>query len=85
MKGENRMMMMKEDERKVLKQIRELMGSLGSDSYVATAFEGCADIAESNIDNDFMCSTETTRRISGGRIKKGVLAYIRPAEERSIS
>lgn len=56
MKGENRMMMMKEDERKVLKKIRELMGSLGSDSYVATAFEGCADIAESNIDNDFMCS-----------------------------
>ena len=50
------MMMMKEDERKALKKIRELMGSLGSDSYVATAFEGCADIAESNIDNDFMCS-----------------------------
>lgn len=50
------MMMMKEDERKALKKIRELMGSLGSDSYVATAFEGCADIAESNIDNDFMWS-----------------------------
>lgn len=50
------MMKMKEDERRVLKQIRELMGSLGSDSYVATAFEGCADIAESNINNDFMCS-----------------------------
>ena len=50
------MMMMKEDERKVLKQIRGLMRSLGSDSYVATAFEGCAEIAEYNIDNDFMCS-----------------------------
>ena len=67
------MMMMKEDERKVLKQIRELMGSLGSDSYVATAFEGCAEIAESNIDNDFMCSMKQQNQQRKNQEKRSCL------------
>lgn len=46
----------KEQERKALEQIRMIVEGLGEDSYIGTAFEGCFDIAEENIDNDFGCS-----------------------------
>lgn len=46
----------KEQERKALAQIRKIVEGLGADSYVATAFEGCFEIAESNIENDWACS-----------------------------
>ena len=46
----------KEQERKALEQIRKIVAGLGENSYVATAFEGCFEIAEENIDNDFACS-----------------------------
>lgn len=46
----------KEQERKALEQIRKIVSSLGEDSYIATAFEGCFEIAEENIENDFACS-----------------------------
>lgn len=46
----------KEEERKALEQIKKIVSTLGPDSYIATAFEGCFEIAESNIDNDFACS-----------------------------
>lgn len=48
----------KEQERKALEQIRKIVAGLGEDSYVATAFEGCFEIAEQNIENDFACSME---------------------------
>lgn len=46
----------KEQERKALENIREIVEELGEDSYIGTAFEGCFEIAEQNIDNDFGCS-----------------------------
>ncbi len=46
----------KEQERKALAQIRKIVDSLGEDSYIGMAFEGCYEIAEENIDNDFGCS-----------------------------
>jgi len=46
----------KEQERKALERIRKIVAELGPDSYIATAFEGCFEIAEENIDNDFACS-----------------------------
>ena len=46
----------KEDERKALAKIKKIIASLGEDSYVGTAFEGCFEIAESNIENDWACS-----------------------------
>lgn len=46
----------KEDERKALTRIKKIIASLGEDSYVGTAFEGCFEIAESNIENDWACS-----------------------------
>jgi len=46
----------KEQERKALEQIRKIVDGLGPDSYIATAFDGCFEIAEENIENDFACS-----------------------------
>ena len=46
----------KEQERKALDKIRKIIADLGEDSYVATAFEGCFEVAEQNIDNDWACS-----------------------------
>ena len=46
----------KEQERKALAQIRRIVEGLGENSYVATAFEGCFEIAEQNIENNFACS-----------------------------
>lgn len=49
-------MITKDDERKALDKVRKIVEGLGKDSYVATAFEGCFDIAEDNINNDMACS-----------------------------
>lgn len=43
----------KEQERKALEKIRKIVDELGEGSYIATAFEGCFDLAESNIEYDF--------------------------------
>lgn len=48
----------KEMERKALEQIRKIVEELGEGSYIATAFEGCFEIAEENIENDFACSMQ---------------------------
>ena len=45
-----------EQERKALEQIRKIVAGLGENSYVATAFEGCFEDAEENIENDFALS-----------------------------
>ena len=46
----------KEQELKALAQIKKIVDSLGEDSYIAMAFEGCFEIAEENIRNDWGCS-----------------------------
>lgn len=51
-------MVTKNDERKALEKIKKIVEELGDDSYIAVAFEGCFDIAEENINNDFACSME---------------------------
>ena len=43
----------KDQERKALDQIKKIVEGLGPDSYIATAFAGCFEIAEANIENDF--------------------------------
>ena len=42
----------KEQERKALEQIRKIVESLGEQSYIGTAFEGCFEKAEENIEYD---------------------------------
>lgn len=51
----------KEQERRALEQIRKIVESLGENSYIGTAFEGCFEIAEENIENDFACSMKQRR------------------------
>lgn len=46
----------KDEEFKALEKIRKIVEGLGEDSYIGTAFEGCFEVAEDNIRNDFMCS-----------------------------
>lgn len=46
----------KDQEREALAKIKAILDALGLDSYVGTAFEGCLEIAEENIENDFACS-----------------------------
>lgn len=44
----------KEQERKALEQIAEIIRKAGgADSYIGKAFEGCIEMAQENIDNDF--------------------------------
>lgn len=46
----------KEQELKALAQIKKIVEVLGEDSYIGMAFEGCFEIAEENIQNDWGCS-----------------------------
>lgn len=43
----------KDQERKALEQIRKIVAGLGEESYIGRAFEGCMEMAQDNIDNDF--------------------------------
>ena len=43
----------KQQERDTLAAIRKMVEELGPQSYLATAFDGCFEDAESNIENDF--------------------------------
>lgn len=49
-------MVSKKEELKALSDIKKIVEALGADSYVGVAFEGCFEIAEQNIECDFMCS-----------------------------
>lgn len=46
----------KDQEREALEKIKAIVEALGPDSYIGTALEGCLEIAEENIENDFACS-----------------------------
>ena len=46
----------KDQEREALEKIKAILDTLGLDSSVGTAFEGCLEIAEENIENDFAFS-----------------------------
>ena len=46
----------KEQERKALAKIREIVSGLGENSYVGTALTGCLEDAEENIECDFALS-----------------------------
>lgn len=53
---ENEKIITKEDERKALEQIKKIVKGLGEDSYVGTAFKGVFELAEENIECDFLNS-----------------------------
>lgn len=43
----------KADEIKALAKIRKIVEEMGENSYIGTAFDGCFEMAEGNIENDF--------------------------------
>lgn len=51
----------KEQERAALEKIRKIVADLGEGSYLSRAFDGCFDIAEQNIENDFSISMLAAR------------------------
>lgn len=58
----------KQQERDTLEKIRKMVEQLGLDSYLATAFEGCFDLAAENIDNDWACSMADRARNAEKRV-----------------
>ena len=74
------MMITKEQERRALAKILAIIESLGEDSYVGTAFEGCAEIARQNIDNDFACSMRQRVYIQEARADRLALELQRMTE-----
>ena len=64
----------KAQERKALEQIRKIVEGLGEDSYIGTAFEGCFEIAEENIEFDFAISmkdkVQSAENRLNGQIKR---------------
>lgn len=54
----------KEQERKTLEKIRQMVAELGESSYIASAFTGAFELAEQNIENDWGCTmTERAERL----------------------
>ena len=63
----------KEQERKALARIKKIVEELGEDSYIGMAFEGCFEVAEENIENDFACSMKQRAEhaeMEAGKYKK---------------
>lgn len=49
----------KDQERKALEKIRKIVEEIGGrDSYIGMAFDGCFELAETNIENDWGCSMQ---------------------------
>lgn len=72
----------KEQELKALAQIKKIVESLGADSYIGTAFEGCFEIAEENIENDFACSMKQRWESATERGDKYLAAAQRYSKEK---
>lgn len=58
----------KEQERKALEKIMNIIAGLGEDSYIGKAFEGCFEIASENIENDFFCSMKERADVAEKKI-----------------
>ena len=60
----------KQQEREILAQIAALIESAGPDSYIGMAFEGCVEMAESNIENDFGNSMKQAVKTATEKLKE---------------
>ncbi len=59
----------KEQERATLEKIKAMVAELGPDSYLKTAFSGCYEVAEENIDMDAAFSLKGRAELAEGRVK----------------
>lgn len=60
----------KQQERDALETIRKIVASLGPQSYLATAFEGCFQDAEDNIDDDAAYSMKARYESSEEKLRE---------------
>ena len=74
-------MITKDQERKALEQIKKIVDSLGDDSYIGTAFEGCFEIAAKNIENDFACSMKERAEIAERRKRELEIKLVKQDQE----
>lgn len=63
-------MVTKDEERKALEQIKAIIAGLGEDSYVGAAFTGCFELAEQNIENDFLITIESKIEVAEEKAKR---------------
>ena len=70
----------KRNELDTLEVIRQMVADLGPQSYLATAFEGCFEDAENNIENDFGDSMKARWRSAEQKIKE-LGAKLKQAEQ----
>lgn len=71
----------KAEERKALEQIKKIVDGLGKYSYIATAFDGCFEIARDNIENDFACSLKDRAEMMESRYDEVSIEASRISEE----
>lgn len=60
----------KDQERKALEQIREIVESLGEDSYIGMAMIGVLEDAKQNIENDWACSNYDRWQMAEQRVEE---------------
>lgn len=61
----------KQREREALESIRNIVESLGDDSYIAIALDGCLQDAERNIDDDAAYSMKSRLESAENKIRQG--------------
>lgn len=79
--AEEEMMVTKGQERKALEQIKKIVAGLGEDSYIATALDGCLELAAQNIDLDAAFSMKGRWEISE-REREAAIQKIKDMDER---
>lgn len=72
----------KDQERKALSRIRNIIAGLGEDSYLASAFKGVFEYAEANIDDDAAYSLKDDYN-SLGKLYEQAVASSREATKRA--
>lgn len=60
----------KQQERDALKKIQKIVEGLGEDSYIATAFAGCFEIADQNIEFDFGDSMKGRLELAEAKVEE---------------
>ena len=89
-KEANTMIATKDEERKALARIKKIVEGLGENSYIATAFEGCFEKAEENIDYDMACSWKSvaeseSKRADELKEKLGKANFAKASLEQTIT
>lgn len=66
----------KEQERETLEKIKAMVAELGPDSYLKTAFAGCFEDAETNIENDFAFSMKSRVESAEAKLREMSSDYV---------